>query len=60
MINDIRSLLKEIGEKLPDLKNSEQLEQFRLEYIVKKGKIQALMQRMKDVAKADKPLVGKE
>jgi phenylalanyl-tRNA synthetase alpha chain len=60
MLQDIKSLQEEINSIIDKLDSQEKLDAFRLEYLVKKGKIQALFDRMKEVPKEDKPLVGKE
>lgn len=60
MIEEIKHLKEEISQKLNQVKGLAALEAFRLEYLVKKGKVTALFERMKDVPKEDKPLVGKE
>lgn len=60
MINEIKALESEIKEKISNLSSIDLLEKFRLEYLVKKGKLQNLFDRMKDVSKEEKPLVGKE
>lgn len=60
MIEEIKALKSETEDKITAIKNKEELENFRLEYLVKKGKVQALLDRMKDVPKEDKPVVGKE
>lgn len=60
MINEINKTKDEALAKITTIGNNEQLEQFRLEFLVKKGKIQSLFDRMKEVSKEDKPLIGKE
>jgi phenylalanyl-tRNA synthetase alpha chain len=60
MINEINSLRAEIAAKLPEIKTINDLENFRLEYLVKKGKLTNLFERLKEVSKEDKPVVGKE
>lgn len=60
MINDIKSLKSEVENKFKTILDNVNLENFRLEYLVKKGKLQQLMDRMKEVPKEDKPLIGKE
>lgn len=60
MIDEIKSLKNEIEEKLAGIKKSNVLEQFRLEYLVKKGKLQALFDKMKTLPNDQKPVVGKE
>ena len=60
MLENINNLKQEITEKIKNLNNAEALENFRLEYLVKKGKIQKLFDEMKNLPKDEKPLVGKE
>ena len=60
MLDEIKSLRKTIEGIFGDLKSPDALENFRLEYLVKKGKVQALFDRMKEVPKEEKPLIGKE
>lgn len=60
MINEIRELRRQAEKSLAAVSSLASLEDFRLEYLIKKGKIQALTDRMKEVPKEDKPLVGKE
>ncbi len=60
MLENINNLKNEVAEKIKNLNNVDALENFRLEYLVKKGKIQQLFDRMKDLPKEEKPLVGKE
>jgi len=60
MLDEIQSLKKEALDKINKIKNKDVLEQFRLEFLVKKGKIQALFDRMKEVPKEQKPIIGKE
>ena len=60
MLNEIKSLYSKIDAKLKDINSADKLEQFRLEYLVKKGEVQALFDRMKALPPTEKPLVGKE
>lgn len=60
MLDQIQSLDKIIRTELSQISDSEALEKFRLEYLVKKGKIQELFDKLKDIPKAEKPLFGKE
>ena len=60
MLENINNLKQEITEKIKNLNNADALENFRLEYLVKKGKIQKLFDQMKNLPKDEKPLVGKE
>lgn len=60
MIEEIKKLKDEIAANLKNINSKDVLEDFRLEYLVKKGKVQLLMERMKEVPKEDKPIIGKE
>ncbi len=60
MLENITNLKQEISEKLKTINSNDTLENFRLEYLVKKGKIQELFDQMKNLPKDKKPLVGKE
>jgi len=60
MLNEIQILKEEALNSLKGISSLDSLENFRLEFLVKKGKIQLLFDRMKDVSKEEKPLVGKE
>lgn len=60
MLNEIKTLKDEISAKIFTIKDLIALEDFRLEYLVKKGKLQLLVDRLKDVPKEEKPLIGKE
>lgn len=60
MLNEIKSLKEIIDNRLSEIKNLIDLENFRLEFLVKKGSLQALVDRLKDVPKEEKPVIGKE
>ena len=60
MLNSIKSLKEEIESKLQNIITHDDLEKFRLEYLVKKGKVQELFDKMKDAPKEEKPILGKE
>ncbi len=60
MLEQIKSLKQKALSELENIKDLKQLENFRLQYLVKKGSIQTLFDRMKEVPKEDKPTVGKE
>jgi phenylalanyl-tRNA synthetase alpha chain len=60
MLDEIKSLKHALEQKILEISSNDALEQFKLEYLVKKGKIQALFDRLKDVPKEDKPTIGKE
>ncbi len=60
MLEDIRKTLKEALNELSQAASTDALENFKLKYLVKKGRIQGFFNRLKDVLPQDKPLVGKE
>ncbi len=60
MLDEINKIRIELESRISTMKNSEELEKFRLDYLVKKGSIQSLFDRLKDVPKDEKPIVGKE
>ncbi len=60
MLNEIKTLKEEITAKIASIKDLVALEDFRLEYLVKKGKLQLLVDKLKDVPKEQKPQIGKE
>ena len=60
MLDEIKILQSEIEQAFASVVDLDSLEHFRLEYLVKKGKVQVLFDRLKDVPKEEKPLIGKE
>lgn len=60
MINQIKQISEEVKSKLDQINSLEQLEEFRLEYLVKKGKITNLFNQLKELPNEDKREVGKE
>ncbi len=60
MLNDIKNLKEIIEQKISQIKDLAELEAFRLEYLIKKGPLQQLVDRLKEIPKEDKPLIGKE
>lgn len=60
MIEEIRNTKSEIESRLQSIDNLEQLEEYRLEYLVKKGKIQAFFGKMRELSNEEKREVGKE
>lgn len=60
MLEEIPILRKQIEEKLSSVTDLKSLETFRLEFLVKKGKVQALFDRMKEAPVEQKPILGKE
>jgi len=59
MEQEILVLRAEIEEKIKLIRNAAELENFRLEYLVKKGKVQNFFDRMKEVSKEQKASIGK-
>jgi phenylalanyl-tRNA synthetase alpha chain len=59
MLEEIKFIRQEIEEHLKNLVSEKALEEYRLKYLVKKGSIQSLFERLKEVPKEQKPLVGK-
>lgn len=60
MLEEIKKLQAEINSIIESVNSQAALDEFRLKYLVKKGSIQSLFDRMKEVSPAEKPLVGKE
>lgn len=63
MLQEISQLRKTILQDLQQLseqRNKETIEEFRLKHLVRKGTLQALTDRLRDVPKAEKPAIGKE
>ncbi|MFM8437818.1 MAG: hypothetical protein ACKOAX_05035, partial [Candidatus Kapaibacterium sp.] len=60
MIDDIRQTRHDIESMLSGITTREQLEEFRLRHLVQKGTLKSLRDRLREVPKEDKPVVGKE
>lgn len=60
MLEEVPILRKTIEERLSSINDLKSLEAFRLEFLVKKGKVQALFDRMKEAPVEQKPILGKE
>ena len=60
MLEDIKNLKSQIESDSKSVDSPEKLDEFKHKYMVKKGAIQGLLVKMKDVPKEEKPLVGKE
>ncbi len=60
MLQEITNLRSQIENDINSISSSETLEQFRLVHLVKKGTLQGLIERLREVPKEDKPAVGKE
>lgn len=55
---DLEKVKEEALKVIEECKDEKLLEELRIEYLSKKGKIQALMQEMKDLPKEEKPKFG--
>jgi len=60
LLEEIQQLYKRIHVEIEQIQSAEDLEQFRLVHLVKKGTVQELVDKMREVPKEQKPLVGKE
>lgn len=60
MLEEVPILRKTIEERLSSISDLKSLEAFRLDFLVKKGKVQALFDRMKEAPLEQKPILGKE
>jgi len=59
MIEEIKKVEQEIKEYLEKINSKEELEKFHNLFLVKKGKIQQLFDRMRELPREEKPAVGK-
>ncbi len=59
MIEEIKKVEEEIRNYLHELRTREDLEKFRNTFLVKKGKIQQLFDRMRELPKEEKPKIGR-
>lgn len=59
MLQDIQSLKEIITNDFATVTNAESLETFRLKHLVQKGTLRGLTDRLREVPKDEKPLVGK-
>ncbi len=60
MIEEIQQLRAQIEAALQGISNAEALEEFRLQHLVQKGSLRGLTDRLREVPKDLKPVVGKE
>ena len=60
MLEEIKSVRSKIETALAAVNNLESLESFRLEFLVKKGILQNLFDKLKELPNTEKPLIGKE
>lgn len=59
MIQELLTLSAELDKDIELLTDEKAVEAFRLKHLVKKGTIQAFVERLREVPKEEKPLVGK-
>ena len=57
-MNDLNNLKQEALKAIEEVKDSKVLDELRIEYLSKKGKIQGLMSQMKDLSAEEKPKFG--
>lgn len=57
-MDDLKNLKDEALKAIEEIKDSKGLEDLRLEYLSKKGKIQGLMSKMKELSPEEKPQFG--
>lgn len=60
MIEEIKQIKEKISEQIEKIEDSTKLQEFRQEFLVKKGKIQALFDEMKNAPREQLPILGKE
>ncbi len=60
MLKEIKSLRENLEARLKEVSTSEQLEKFRMDFLVRKGAVQSLFDRMKTAPVDIKPTLGKE
>ncbi len=59
MIEEIKKVEEEVKEFLENLRTRDELEKFRNQFLVKKGKIQQLFEMMRELPKEEKPKAGR-
>ena len=57
-MSDLKNLKEEALKAINDVKDVKVLEELKLEYLSKKGKIQSLMSQMKELSPEEKPKFG--
>ena len=55
---NLDELLKEAEEQMRKISNSKELEELRINYLGKKGKVTALLKDLKDMAAEERPKFG--
>lgn len=59
LLDEVKSLEIEVRDAINSLSTKKDLEEFRLNFLVKKGKIQQFFDRLREVPKDEKPAIGK-
>ena len=59
LLEELKELQERAAAEIAQTRSGELLEQFRIKYLGTKGALKQAMERLKEVPKADKPLVGK-
>ncbi len=59
LLEDLKQLRDQALAKLSDLTSDEVTERFRIEYLGGKGAVKRAMQRLKEVPRAERPVIGK-
>ncbi len=60
MIESIKETEKTFLSEISEVKDQKQLEEVRIKYLSRKGSVALLFERLKEVSREEKPLVGKE
>ncbi len=60
MLSEIQNLHAQVETDLAAITSKEEAEAFRLKHLVRKGTIASLFDRLREVPKTEKPVVGKE
>jgi phenylalanyl-tRNA synthetase alpha chain len=59
LLDEVKNLEIEVRGAIDSLSTKKDLEEFRLNFLVRKGKIQQFFDRLREVPKDEKPIVGK-
>ncbi len=59
LLDEVKRLEIELRDAIKSLTTKKDLEEFRLNFLVKKGKIQQFFERLREVPKDEKPTIGK-
>lgn len=59
LVEELKEIEREIKAFVSNIKSKQELEQFKLMFLVKKGRIQQLFDKLREVPKEEKPIIGK-